>query len=327
MINPHVPPAGIAPLDEPLRTIEQRIRESGRFPIGFDITGPEARARAAAIAREFYPELLFDVAEVTDMSIAGPAGDLRIRVQRPLSATTATVVFFHGGSWVVGDLDSHRGEASRIAAAANAVVVQVDYRLAPEHPFPAAVDDACAAVEWAFENIARLGGDPSKVAVAGDSSGGNLAAVAAQHCRAVGLPLAAQLLLYPVTFLGEFARQLVGRQYLGDHFDTVGRDIRLSPAYADHFNDLAPAIVGVGAHDFLFDDNIAYARLLRDAGVPTLLREYPTLNHGFFSNGRVSAAADAAASELCRDLGAILHASDGREPEPNQPDPRQGPSH
>jgi len=307
MINPHEPPAGIPPLDEHLRRIEQRVRDSGRFPIGFDISGPAARERSREINREFYPELLFDVASVTDGAIPGPGGELRIRVQRPLTETDATVVFFHGGSWIVGDLDSHRGDASRIAATANAVVVQVDYRLAPEHPFPAAVDDACAAVEWVAAHIGDFGGSADRLAVAGDSSGGNLAAVAAQHCRAVGIPLAAQLLVYPVTFLGDFARQLVGRQYLGDALETVGRDIRLSPAYAESFEHLAPAVVGVGAHDFLYDDNIAYAGLLRDAGVPLVLREYPTLNHGFFGNGGVSPAADAAAAELCRDLGALLH--------------------
>jgi acetyl esterase len=307
MINPHQPPAGIPPLDESLRLIAEQISASGRFPIGFDIPGPAARERSRAINREFYPELLFDVASVTDSTIPGPGGELRIRVQRPLTRTDATVVFFHGGSWIVGDLDSHRGDASRIAATSNAVVVQVDYRLAPEHPFPAGIEDACAAVEWIARNIGDFGGDPARLAVAGDSSGGNLAAVAAQHCRALGIPLAAQLLAYPVTFLGEFARQLVGRQYLGDAIDTVGRDIRLSPAYAADFVGLAPAVIGVGAHDFLYDDNIAYARLLRDAGVPVTLREYPTLNHGFFGNGGVSAAADGAAAELCRDLGYLLH--------------------
>jgi acetyl esterase len=307
MINPHVPPAGIAPLDEPLRAIEQRIRDSGRFPIGFDGPAKDARERSRAIAREFYPPKLFEVASVTDTVIPGPGGDLRIRVQRPLTPTDATVVFFHGGSWIVGDLDSHEGDASRIAAGAGAVVVQVDYRLAPENPFPAAVDDACFAVEWALENAAHLGGDTTRVAVAGDSSGGNLAAVAAQHCRTHGLPLAAQLLLYPVTYLGDFARQLVGRQYLGDRFDTVGRDIHLSPAYAESFDGLAPTVLGVGGHDFLYEDNLAYVRLLRQAAVPTVLREYPTLNHGFFGNGAVSSVADAAADELCRDLGRLLH--------------------
>jgi hypothetical protein len=183
MINPHQPPAGIPPLDESLRLIAEQISASGRFPIGFDIPGPAARERSRAINREFYPELLFDVASVTDSTIPGPGGELRIRVQRPLTRTDATVVFFHGGSWIVGDLDSHRGDASRIAATSNAVVVQVDYRLAPEHPFPAGIEDACAAVEWIARNIGDFGGDPARLAVAGDSSGGNLAAVAAQHSR------------------------------------------------------------------------------------------------------------------------------------------------
>jgi acetyl esterase/lipase len=307
VINPHVPHAGIPPIDPQLGEIARRIEASGRFPIGFDIPGPAARARSEAIAREFYPELLFDVASVTDRVIAGPGGDLRIRVQRPLAPTDATVVFFHGGSWIVGDLDSHRGDASRICATSNAVVVQVDYRLAPEHPFPAGIDDACFAVRWVVDNIADFGGNAAKVAVAGDSSGGNLAAVAALFCRDTEIPLAAQFLLYPVTYLGDFARILVGKQYLGDALETVGRDPRLSPAYADSLAGLAPAVIGVGLHDFLYDDNIAYAAALTAAGVAVTLLQWPTLNHGFFGNGAVSVAADEAANEACVAFGALLH--------------------
>lgn len=294
-----------APLDPALARIQAAIRDSGRYPVGFDLTGPEARRRSEQMRAEFFPDRVFDVASVTDAAIAAPGRDIPIRIHRPLEPTGSTVVHFHGGSWITGSLDSHHGDATRLAARTGATVVQVDYRLAPEHPFPAGVDDALAAMHWTVAQVGELGGDPLRIAVAGDSSGGNLAAVAAQHARDVGLPLAAQLLVYPVTFLGEFARQLVGRQYLGDKLDIVGRDPRLGPAYG-RLGELAPAIIGVGEHDFLYDDNLAYARALDAAGVPVTLRVFPALPHGFFGQGAVSRAADAAADLLAYELRALL---------------------
>ena len=124
-----------------------------------------------------------DVASVEERTIPGPAGDIPVRIYRPEDPTGATVVFFHGGGWIIGDLDSHDGHARRLAATVGAVVVHVDYRLAPEHPFPAAHQDCVAAIEWAFEHVDELGGRADRIAVAGDSAGGNLAAAVALHCR------------------------------------------------------------------------------------------------------------------------------------------------
>jgi acetyl esterase/lipase len=194
------------------------------------------------------------------------------------------------------------------------VVVNVDYRLAPENVFPAAVDDAVAALDWATGHVAELGGDTAKLAVGGDSSGGNLAAVVAQYARDKGIPLAAQLLLYAVTDLRlrvspEFpmGRGGVTGKYLGPEFSRLLTDPRASPACASSFAGLAPAIIGIGAHDFLYRDNLAYAQLLRSAGVPVVLREFDNLNHSFFSYTGVSKPCEAAANLLCDDLRTALH--------------------
>jgi len=189
----------------------------------------------------------------------------------------------------------------------------VDYRLAPEHPFPAAYEDCAAAIEWAFEHVDELGGRADRIAVAGDSAGGNLAAAVALHCRDTDRRLAAQLLVYPAVDLadglaasgedGFFTGEddWVERQYLGDD-GTRAADPRVSPLRAESHAGLAPAVIGIGHHDPLLAQNLAYATALRAAGVPTVLREYPELVHGFFGMGAISAGAEKAADELCRDL-------------------------
>jgi acetyl esterase len=170
-----------------------------------------------------------------------------------------------------------------------------------------------AATEWAFDHVDELGGRPDRIAVAGDSAGGNLAAAVALHCRDTRRPLVAQLLVYPAVDLtggmtasgddGFFTGQddWVERQYLGDD---LGRatDPRVSPLRAESHAGLAPAVIGIGHHDPLLAQDLAYATALRSAGVPTVLREYPDLVHGFFGMGAVSAGAEKAADELCRDL-------------------------
>ncbi len=173
------------------------------------ITPAEARKRredtAAASAGGTPPA---PVGTVTDVVLPGPGGDLRARIYRPerAAASAATIVYFHGGGFVIGNLDTHDGGAREIVRGTGAVVVSVDYRLAPEAPFPAAVDDCLAATRWAGEHIDQLGGDPTRLAVAGDSSGANLAAVVAQLCRDEGGPaLAGQLLFYPVAdYFGDY---------------------------------------------------------------------------------------------------------------------------
>jgi acetyl esterase len=213
-------------------------------------------------------------------------------------------VYFHGGGFVVGDLDSHEAHAVRLANEAACVVVNVDYRLAPEHRFPAAYDDCLAATRWAKEHLARLGAREQRLAIGGDSAGGNLAAAVALACRDDGMALAAQLLLYPATDLLRL-KGMPEKAYLGEeHLETLGRDPRASPRHASRHGGLAPAILGVGRHDFLYADNMAYAAVLRAAQVPLTLREFPTLNHGFFSYTAISEASRSAAQVLCADLRA-----------------------
>jgi acetyl esterase len=317
-------------LDPEIAQMLQAMQDNGEPPLFKDTTGEGARQRGVDIRARYYPPVLRPVAKIDELSIPGPAGAIPARVYRPENPTGATVIFFHGGGWIIGDLDSHDGHARRLAATVGAVVVHVQYRLAPENPFPAGYEDAVAATDWAYDHVDELGGRVDRIAVAGDSAGGNLAAGVALHCRDTGRPLAGQLLIYPAVDLaaglavagvesaaassgtdaendGFFTGQddFVERQYLGDDLSLV-TDPRVSPAYAVNHTDLAPAVIGIGHHDPLLDQNLAYAKVLDAAGVPTVLREYPDLIHGFFGMGGVSASAERAADELCRDLRTLL---------------------
>src|SRR6478752_1211568 len=188
-------------LDPEIARMLQAMQDNGEAPLFKDTTGEGARQRGVDIRARYYPPVLKDVAWIDELSIPGPAGGLPARVYRPENPTGATVVFFHGGGWIIGDLDSHDGHARRLAATVGAVVVHVQYRLAPENPFPSGYQDAVAATEWAFDHIDELGGRADLIAVAGDSAGGNLAAGVAIHCRDTGRPLAGQLLIYPAVDL------------------------------------------------------------------------------------------------------------------------------
>ncbi|WP_185751268.1 alpha/beta hydrolase fold domain-containing protein [Arthrobacter sp. 31Y] len=294
-------------LDPAIQAMEKRMAGTGDFPIftdvaGHAVDGPTARERGVRLRDSFYPRQFFDVESITESTFPGPAGDVRIRIQKPHDASDATVVYFHGGGWIIGDLDSHEGNASRIAARTGAHVVQVDYRLAPENPHPAGVEDAIAAVEWVAAHIDRFGGNPEKLVVAGDSAGGNLAAIAAHHCRDTDVTLAAQLLIYPATDFTLMAGTVMEHQYLGPDPSIPLDDPTLSPALAASLAGLPHTIIGVGEHDFLYQDNLHFAQRLKDSGVDVTLRCYPTLNHGFFSYGNVSTSADRAADEICEDL-------------------------
>ncbi|SDR57799.1 Acetyl esterase/lipase [Rhizobiales bacterium GAS113] len=295
-------------LDQALQEIERKWKASGLPGLYENATGPEARERAIIARRDFYPKPHIEVGSILDAVIPRPDGVIPVQVIRPRTdGATATVVYFHGGGWIVGDLDSHQAHAARIANLTDSIVVNVGYRLAPEDPFPAGVDDAIVATKWVHDRIKDYGGDADKLAVAGDSAGGNLAAVVAVHCRDHGLKLAAQLLIYPATNLTESPDKDVVGKYLGDDFTNEARDPRASPALTENLSGLAPAIIGVGVYDFLYKDNMAYAELLRESGVKLTLREYPTLNHGFFSYTAVSEASKEAANQLCADLRKFLH--------------------
>ncbi|MBU6329728.1 MAG: alpha/beta hydrolase [Acidobacteria bacterium] len=248
-----------------------------------------------------------ELASITDRTIPGPAGGIPVRIYRPTDQQgLPVVVFFHGGGWVVGDLESHDHMARAIAAKAECVVVAVDYRLAPEHRFPAAVDDSWAATEWVATHADELGVDGSRLAVAGDSAGGNLAAVVTNLSREVDhVEIIHQALIYPVTdatcdrpSMTENAEGYMltadGMDWFHGHYANGEAD-RTDPRYSPLFDDLtgaAPATVITAGFDPLRDQGIAYAEALGAAGVATEHINYETMFHGFFS---MDAAIDVAA--------------------------------
>lgn len=311
------------PLDPGLAAMLEKMRNADA-EIQFGGTPQQARARLQYTRATFYPPVILPVTSSEEVSLPGPAGAVPARILRPAaSSPLPTVVYFHGGAWMVGDLDSHDGHARRIANRVPAVVVNVAYRLAPEDPFPAGYEDALAATLWAVEHAADLGADKNLVVVAGDSAGGNLAAAVALTCRDRGIPLAAQLLVYPATDLaGEYpSRERLGQ---GEYFLKVGRsgapggyvrnsadlmDPRVSPLRAASLAGLAPLVLGIGEYDPLRDEAIAFAEAVRRAGVPVVLRDYPGLMHGFFGMGSVSEASERASDELCTDLARMLAAT------------------
>jgi acetyl esterase len=237
-------------------------------------------------------------AHVEDRAVPGPHGDVPVRVYRPESrAGLPLLVWLHGGGWTLGNVEMHDPIARTLANDAGCVVVSVDYRLAPEHPFPVPLDDCWAALQWAVANATDLGADPSRVAIGGDSAGGNLAAVCALLARDAGGPeLALQLLVYPVTDHG-FATGSYrdnGEGYLLEDkqmrwfYDCYTRggadpaDWRISPLRAPSFEGVAPAMVVTAEFDPLRDEGEAYARALESAGVPTSVRRYDGMIHAFY---------------------------------------------
>ncbi|MBK9520755.1 MAG: alpha/beta hydrolase [Rhodocyclaceae bacterium] len=244
------------------------------------------------------------VFKVDDMRIPGPAQPIPVRIYQPtdMPAAKPVIVYFHGGGWVVGDLDSHDNLCRSLAVKTNAIVVAVDYRLAPEHRFPAAVDDAYAAVLWVAANSRILGADPAKMVVAGDSAGGNLAAVVAQLSRDLGGPrLRAQVLLYPAVDLSRLDRQsttdfasglFLTRERMRWFIDLYVPDKaarfspKVSPLLAASYQGVAPAIVVTAKFDPLRDEGEEYADALRNAGVPVHLRRFEGMIHGFMSMDR-----------------------------------------
>ncbi len=251
---------------------------------------------------------------VERLDIPGPAGAIPARLYTPSNSAAGPsplFVYFHGGGWVIGDLDTHDSTARFLAANAELPVLSVDYRLAPEHPFPAAVDDALAAFRWATANAGDLGVDPNRVAVGGDSAGGNLAAVTSLLARDDGgTTPAMQLLIYPVAdFTGGDSRRLFANGFLltagdMDWFDhnylpneEDGSDPRVSVLRAENLSGLAPAYVATAGFDPLRDEGEAYAKRMREAGTHVALRRHSGLIHGFANMTAVSRSARAAMSE------------------------------
>jgi acetyl esterase len=241
---------------------------------------------------------------VEDVVIARSGGEpaLPARAYRPRALEpVGALVWLHGGGWCVGDLDGFDRVCRSLCNAAAATVVSVDYRLAPEHPYPAAVQDADLAVAWAKGHGAeQLGFDPARIAIGGDSAGGNLATVAALHAPGA---LRAQLLVYPAldaamdtdsyrefadfTLLTRGAMEWCWSTYLGGSLDGAAAEPDASPLHAGDLSGGPPAYIAVAGHDVLRDEGIAYARALEAAGVPVTLREYDDMTHGFLRWGGV----------------------------------------
>jgi acetyl esterase len=253
------------------------------------------------------------------------ADNIPLRVYRPLGAAAGaplpTLVYFHGGGWVIGDLDTHDVLCRQLTAEARMMVVSVDYRLAPEAKFPAAADDAWAATRWIVANAARLGVDTKRVAVGGDSAGGNLAAVVALMARDAGAPsIAYQVLLYPVTDIGTetgsyraFADGYLltrdGMQWFFDHYLTSKNDVvdwRASPLRAKSLAGVAPALIVTAGFDPLRDEGEAYAQALRNAGVRVDYVCYGGMIHGFMPMGRLIDTGSRAVSHVAASLREAL---------------------
>ncbi len=256
----------------------------------------------------------------SDRVIPGPGGDLPVRVYRKLGGPgqAPAIVYYHGGGWVVGDLDSHDGCCRVLADVSGCVVVSVDYRLAPEHRFPAAVDDAVAAFRWVQEHHREVGVLAGRVGVMGDSAGGNLAAVVAQRCRDEDPPVA-QSLVYPATDAhldseshrlfadGFFLTRQDMEWFRGHYLPEVATwdSPAASPLLADDVSGLAPALVVTAGFDPLRDEGAAYAERLEAAGVPCEYRCYDDLVHGFFGMG-VLPDGVAIISEICAATGKLM---------------------
>jgi acetyl esterase len=290
------------PLDPQAAAVIAMIEQLGLGAMGPDTDPVALRALmdAAALPSEIA------CAVVDDTTCPGPAGEIPVRVYRPdARQPRPVVVYYHGGGWVIGSLTTHDNVCRALANDVGALVVSVDYRMAPEHRFPAAVDDAVAALRWVHDHAVELGGDPQRIAVAGDSAGGNLAAVTAQLARAAGPALAFQLLVYPVTdheftsrsmednAEGYFLTRDDMRWFYGHYLrsDADADDPRVSPLRAPDLRGLPPAFVLTAEFDPLRDQGVAYADALRAAGNEVESKTYDGLFHGFFGmDGLIDAA-------------------------------------
>lgn len=298
---------------------------------------PPTHTLSVADARSAYRDRRFftqpdpaEVAEVRNLQAEGPHGAIPLRLYKPLdplrpqagtSPALPVLVYFHGGGWVIGDLDTHDSLCRQLANESGCAVVSVDYRLGPEHRFPASVDDSIAATYWVHKEAARLGLDPNRLAVGGDSAGGNLAAVVSIAARDAGdLPIAFQLLIYPATDMRRSAASHTSNghgylltcdtiTYFHDHYiedPADDLDWRTSPLLHADLGNLPPAFVLTAGYDPLRDEGLMYSQCLSEAGNRTTHICFERQIHGFITMGRVIDEANAAvalcASQLSRHL-------------------------
>lgn len=303
------------------------LTSSANQPKTVEEAREETRVMNAAATAAMSP-LLIPASEVDDvLDVDGRS--IPVRVLRPTAdGPLPTVVYFHGGGWTVGDIDTHLGHARRICTQLGAVVVSVGYRLAPEYRFPAAFDDAVAATTYIGERLDKYGGSDQLV-TAGDSAGGQLATSVAIARRDAGQSLGAQLLLYPVTDVaGRYRDPTINAHYMSRRTSQHGygltiegmvayadlyvdqadaADWRVSPIRCTDLSGVAPAVIHTATLDVLRTEGNFYGDALRAAGVRVISREFPTLNHSYFGPGGVSAVADAAAAEAASDVRELLN--------------------
>jgi acetyl esterase len=295
------------------------VIKSGRPP--YNVLSPKEARQLFRETRPASTPTPPAIGVVTNLAAEGPGGPIPVRVYRPAGVADATplpgLVYFHGGGWVIGDLDTHDVLCRQLTAEAGVSVVSVDYRLAPEHKFPGAVDDAWAATRWAVARAGELGIDASRLAVGGDSAGGNLAAVVAMLAREQGRPsIKFQVLLYPVTDLADESKSYQdfadgylltrdGMRWFSQHYlnsrDEAG-DWRASPLRARTLDGLPPALVVTAGFDPLRDEGEAYARRLREAGVRVDYVCYGGMIHGFVPMGRLLETGNRAVAHVAASL-------------------------
>ncbi|QIP10057.1 alpha/beta hydrolase [Bradyrhizobium symbiodeficiens] len=303
-------------LDPDAAAVYKAFQEAGR-PAYEALTAPEARAYYSQARFATNPEPP-ELARIAPLSIPAPHGAIPARLYVPKEprrhdGLAPALVFFHGGGWVIGDLDSHDVVCRQLAEAGALMVISVDYRLAPEHKFPAAADDAIAATQWIAANARDFGIDASRLSIGGDSAGGNLTAVVALAARDAGGPaLAGQVLIYPAT---DFAMTHGSHsepetsvllthsviRWFRDHYLNGVADIhdwRASPARAQNLAGLPPAYVLTAGADPLRDEGDEYAARLEQAGVSVTTKHYPGQFHGFFTMGKLLQQANVAVGEI-----------------------------
>jgi acetyl esterase/lipase len=304
------------PLDPQAKAFLDQMTAAAGPPL-HSLPVPEARALMAALAGMSGITNL-PIAKVENLVAPGPHGTIPVRVYTPEgTAPFPLLVYFHGGGWVLGDLETHDGVCRELAHGAGSVVVSVDYRLAPEHKFPAAPDDCYAALLWAARHAGELGADPARIAIGGDSAGGNLTCVTAIRARDEGGPsLCFQLPIYPVTnhsldtpsyrenakgyLLETEAMAWFWGHYLRSEAD--GEQVHASPLRAKDFRGLPSALVITAEFDPLRDEGEAYAKRLQADGVPTTLKRYDGMIHGFFGMSAIMDKAKQAVADACTAL-------------------------
>ena len=307
-------------LDPQAKAILDSMAENTEMPRMIDLPPEGAREMyrglAAALDAQGVP-----IGKVEDRTIPGPAGDIPVRLYEPVAGGNGlpALVFFHGGGWVIGDLETHDALCRTLANESGCKVIAVDYRLAPEHPYPAASEDCYAAVKWVEANAADINVDANSIAVGGDSAGGHLSAVVCQMARAnKGPDISFQLLIYPVTdepgktgsydsFAEGYFLEKEGMEWFWKHYAGNGADQNdpyLAPLKAKDLSGLPPAYIVTAGFDVLRDEGRAYAEALKQAGVDVEYVNYDGMIHGFFNlQAAIDVSRDAvkAAAKALRD--------------------------